>query len=121
MVSVRSGTISASAKSTERCLVCPAGRRLSLPTLGDSELPTPTLDDGVLPTLTLGSELTLCWRGVSLADAGELKPLDAGVSGVSGRYGDLTADITGLWSAEPRLSLTELDRYTHSSIHSLIN
>ena len=102
IVSERSGTISASAKSTLRCLVWPGGDGDDRQGLRLSSTPT------------LGSELTLePWRWMSLADTdtGELKPLDVGVSGVSGRYGDLAVDVTGLWSSrfsETRWSLTVL-------------
>jgi len=105
MVSDKSGMMSASAKSTLRCLVWPCDDedRLRLSS-----------------TSTLDSELTLEPRhcmSVADNDSGELKPLDIGVSGVSDKQGDLSVDIMGLWSvsAEPRRSRSGL---THTqNIH----
>jgi len=86
MVSDKSGTMSASAKSTLRCRVWPCdgeGCRCL------SSTPTPTL----------GSEPTLeprYWMLLADSDTGELTALDMEVSGVSGKYGDAAVDVTGL-------------------------
>ena len=100
MVSDKSGTMSANTKSTLWCRVWPC-------------------DEGarcLSPTPTLGSKPTLEPRGCMSAtdtDTGELTSLE--VSGVSGKYGDLTVDTTGLWSVLSSAPTSPFTLLTHTS------
>jgi len=59
------------------------------------------------------------WMSLADTEIGRKRGLDVGVSGVSGRYGDLAADVRGLrssLSAELNRSLTTL---THKTLNKL--